>query len=201
MNPHSEKFVSHQNKTISELEALKKVLRKEAFKEGAGPDKRKEFYDTIKAISDLKAKEKFKQDLKTGAYQEKQFNKNKFKFAKEIVNGTFGKESVKPAFLEQRANQHYPDTYSHARQINLPDLHWFPPFLTSPVDDSFVPFENGHFKPRDVRSVLADSNKKSVPGPDGVSYSVLHKHITFLPHYTQKFWKWAALHHPGTSRL
>ena len=93
VNPHSEKFVSHQNKTISELEALKKVLRKEAFKEGAGPDKRKEFYDTIEAISDLKAKEKFKQDLKTGAYQEKQFNKNKFKFAKEIVNGTFGKES------------------------------------------------------------------------------------------------------------
>ena len=66
MNSDSEKYVKHQNKTISELEALKKVLRKEAFKEGAGEDKRKEFYDTIKAISDLKAKEKHKQDKKVG---------------------------------------------------------------------------------------------------------------------------------------
>ncbi len=175
LNSHSEKFVSHQNKTIAELELRKKELRKEAFKVDAGPDKRKEFYDTIKAISDLKAKEKYKQDLKTGAFQEKQFNKNKFKFAKEIVKGSFGKEPVKPAFSEQKSNQHYPSTYSHPRQINLPDLHWFPPILTGPEIESFMPFDCSHFRPRDVRSVLANSNKKSAPGPDGVSYSVLHK--------------------------
>ena len=172
---HSTKFVKHQNKTIAELENIKKTLRKEAFREGAGPDKRKEFYETIKAISDLKAKEKFKQDLKTGAYQEKQFNKNKFKFSKEIVTDTFGKETVKPVFSEQTANQHYPATYSQPMQVHLPDLHWFPPILASPVDPNFVPFETGHFRPRDVRNVLANSNKKSAPGPDGVSYSVLHK--------------------------
>ena len=171
----SEKFVQHPNKTISELEALKKVLKKEAFKEGAGPEKRKEFYDTLKAISDLKAKEKFKQDLKTGAFQEKKFNQNKFKFAKEIVDGTFGKETVKPSFSAQTANTHFPNTYSQPRQIQLPDLHWFPPILASPLDSEFVPFDNSCFKPRDVRSVLASSNKKSAPGPDGVSYSVLYK--------------------------
>ena len=38
-----------------------------------------------------------------------------------------------------------------------------------------MPFDNSFFKPRDVRSVLANSNKKSAPGPDGVSYSVLYK--------------------------
>ena len=83
-NP-SKKFVSHQNKTIAELEALKKVLRKEAFKEGAGEEKRKEFYDTIKAISDLKAKEKFKQDQKTGAFQEKQFKKTSSSLPKKLL--------------------------------------------------------------------------------------------------------------------
>ena len=31
---NSEKFVQHPNKTISELEALKNVLKKEAFKDG-----------------------------------------------------------------------------------------------------------------------------------------------------------------------
>ena len=55
-------------------------------------------------------------------------------------------------------------------------VHWFPPILASPVNDDFVPFEYGHFKPRDVRSVLANPNKKSAPGPDGVSYSVLYTH-------------------------
>ena len=171
----SEKFIQHPNKTISELEILKKVLKKEAFKEGAGPEKRKEFYDTLKAISDLKAKEKFKQDLKTGAFQEKKFNQNKFKFAKEIVSGTFGKETVKPSFTAHTANTYYPSTYSEPRQINLPDLHWFPPNLVSPVSEDFVPFDNSHFRPRDIRSVLANSNKKSAPGPDGISYSVLLK--------------------------
>ena len=151
------------------------MLKKEAFKEGAGPEKRKEFYDTLKAISDLKAKEKFKQDLKTGAFQEKKFNQNKFKFAKEIVSGTFGKETVKPSFTAHTANTYYPSTYSEPRQINLPDLHWFPPNLVSPVSEDFVPFDNSHFRPRDIRSVLANSNKKSAPGPDGISYSVLLK--------------------------
>ena len=108
-------------------------------------------------------------------FQEKQFNKNKFKFAKEIVNDTFGKDTVKPAFSEQVGNLHYPNTYSQPKEIHLPDLHWFPPILASPLDDGFVPFENGPFRPRDVRSVLKSSNKKSAPGPDGVSYSVLLK--------------------------
>ena len=117
----------------------------------------------------------FKQDLKTGAFQEKKFNQNKFKFAKEIVSGTFGKETVKPSFTVHTANTYYPSTYSEPRQINLPDLHCFPPNLVSPVSEDFVPFDNSHFRPRDIRSVLANSNKKSAPGPDGISYSVLLK--------------------------
>ena len=151
------------------------MLKKEAFKEGAGPEKRKEFYDTLKAICDLKAKEKFKQDLKTVAFQKKKINQNKFKFAKEIVSGTFGKETVKPSVTAHTANTYYPSTYSEPRQINLPDLQWFPPNLVSPVNEDFVPFDNSHFRPRDIRSVLANSNKKSAPGPDGISYSVLLK--------------------------
>ena len=43
MNP-SKKFVNHQDKMIADLEALKKVLRKGAFKAGADEVKRKEFY-------------------------------------------------------------------------------------------------------------------------------------------------------------
>ena len=43
-NPTKE-YVSHPNKTITELEVLKKTLRKEAFGDQGTPEKRKEFYD------------------------------------------------------------------------------------------------------------------------------------------------------------
>ena len=57
----------------------------------------------------------------------------------------------------------------------FPDLHWFPPILTRPGVDGFQEFDARPFKPRDVKQMLANSNKKSAPGPDGVSYSVLSK--------------------------
>ena len=40
---------------------------------------------------------------------------------------------------------------------------------------NFAPFDNSPFRPCDVKSTLARSNKKSAPGPDGISFSVLHK--------------------------
>jgi hypothetical protein len=71
----------------------KKQLRKEAFKVGVDPTKKKLFHECCKAISDLKKREKAKEDKKTGAFQENFFYTNKFIFAKEIVNGTFGREN------------------------------------------------------------------------------------------------------------
>ena len=49
-----EKFVSHTNKTVSQLEALKKTLRKEAFKNCGDVEKRKAFHECIMALSELK---------------------------------------------------------------------------------------------------------------------------------------------------
>ena len=49
----------------------KKELRKEAFKTGADPEKRKLFHQACKADSELKKKEKHKHDQKTAAFQEK----------------------------------------------------------------------------------------------------------------------------------
>ena len=46
-NPTKE-YVSHPNETITELEVLKKTLRKEAFGNQGTPDKRKEFMTASK---------------------------------------------------------------------------------------------------------------------------------------------------------
>ena len=126
-------------------------------------------------MSELKKREKQREDLKTAAFQEKKYFKNKYKFAKEIVNGTFGAESVNAKFGKIKADQHYPATYSVPRDILLPDLHWFPPSLITPDHNSFEPFDTSPIRPRDVRNVLKASNKTSAPGPDGVPFSVLLK--------------------------
>ena len=63
---HSKGFISHPNKTLTELQHLKKVLRKNAVSR-AGTDKvdRKKFHSCLKAISELRKVEKRRLLLKT----------------------------------------------------------------------------------------------------------------------------------------
>ena len=43
-----------------------------------------------------------------------------------------------------------------------------------PEDPQYVSFDLGPIRPRDVRQVLKGTNKKSSPGPDGITYGILH---------------------------
>ena len=85
------------------------------------------------------------------------------------------KETILPSFTKDKSNQYYPATYSVPKQINLPDLHWFPQQVITPDSEGFKPFDNSPIRPRDVRKALAKSNKNLAPGPDGISYGVLSK--------------------------
>ena len=174
-NHSSNKFVTHKNHTITQLEGLKKTLRKEAFGPTGSEDKRKEFYQCIQAISELKKREKKKQEAKTTLFHEKQFNKNKYKYSKDIVTGTFGSESAPPSCDKATADNFYTSTYSVHREIDFTQLHWFPHLPTSPENEAFTPFNTEPFKPRDIRSTLKKSNKKSAPGPCGITYNTLLK--------------------------
>ena len=69
------KYVSHNDQTITQLEEKKKKLRFEAFEPKGSEGKRKEFYQCLQAISELKQREKRKQDLKSTLHQMKQFHK------------------------------------------------------------------------------------------------------------------------------
>ena len=123
----------------------------------------------------LEFSEKRKQENKTTIVQEKQFNSNKFRFSKQCVNGTLGKDNIQPSYDKTTADQFYASTYSEPKDLDFNNCGWFPNFATSPADANFSPFDNSPFKPRDVKRVLAKSNKKSAPGPDGIAYSVLFK--------------------------
>ena len=169
------KYVSHNNRSIAQLEVLKKQLRREAFGPEGSEDKRKEFYLCLQAISELKQKEKRKQELKTVTYNERQFHKNRYRYSKQIVSDTFGQTDVQPSYDKQAADQFYTQTYSHHREIDFSQLHWFPHLPTSPESTDFKPFDTTPIKPRDIRNILSKSNKKSAPGPDGITYMTLFK--------------------------
>ena len=169
------KYVSHSNQTITQLDEKKKILRREAFGANGSEEKRKEFYLCIQAISELKQIEKKKQELKSTAYHEKQFHRNRYRYSKQTVSDTFGKVDVQPSYDKQAADHFYTSTYSEHKEVDHTQLNWFPHLPTSPNIADFTHFNNAPIRPRDIRSVLSKSNKKSAPGPDGITYNTLLK--------------------------
>ena len=171
----SNKFLSHKNSTITQLEVLKKKLRSEAFGPEGSEEKRKEFYQCIQAISELKKGEKLKQEAKTTAFYEKQFNRNRYKYSKDIVNDTFGKSSAPPSYDKATADNFYSSTYSVPKEVEFSQLHWFPHLPTSPEAPNFTSFNTTPFTPRDIKNILSKANKNSAPGPCGITYNTLSK--------------------------
>ena len=169
------KYVAHNNQTIAQLDERKKILRREAFGAEGSEEKRKEFYLCIQAISEMKQIEKKKQELKSTAYHEKQFHRSRYRYSKQIVSDTFGKADVQPSYDKQTADHFYSNSYSHHKDVDFTQLHWFPNLPTSPQSNDFTQFNTTPFRPRDIRSILTKSNKKSAPGPDGITYMTLLK--------------------------
>ena len=168
-------FVTNKNQTLEAARAQKKILKKRAQGRDATDQDRREFWAACKAVSDLRKIEKRKQDLKSASFQEKSFNKNRWEFSKNAVRGNLDSSSESPTFTKHDADTFYFGTYNSPRNIELNNLHWFPPLdglLNSP---SFVPFNMDPIRPRDIRSILKKSNKKSAPGPDGIPYGILLK--------------------------
>ena len=124
------------------------------------------------AISDLKRHEKKKHDMKTTAYQEELFNKNKWEFSKSVTRGEFGNEKMSPTFSKVQANQHY-SQYSIPNITDFNKIQWFPFIQTEPENANFVPFNTDPIKPKDVFNVLKSANHKSSPGSDGIPYGIL----------------------------
>ena len=88
----SEKFVQHPNKTISELEALKKVLKKEAFKEGAGPEKERNFTTLSKQSVILRQKRSSSKTSKQVRFKRKSSTKTNSSLPKKLLMELLGKK-------------------------------------------------------------------------------------------------------------
>ena len=172
---HSKGFISHPNKTLTELQHLKKVLRKKAFSRAGTDEDRKKFHSCLKAISELRKGEKRRLLLKTTTHQEKMFHKNRWDFSKQAVKGSLLQEKLKPTFDLGFANTYYPEKYSTPGNIDLNSLNWFPFVSVTHESPNFEPFNCEPLRPKDVKNILKNANLKSSPGPDGIQYEILFK--------------------------
>ena len=164
------------------------MLQRKLLSTSSTAQTRKEFWETVRAISDLRKVEKKKEELHTTSHQEKLFKKNPWEFSKSAVRGELGKESVSPAFSKQAADVHYTTTYSNSTETDFSKLNWMPNVKVTPEDHGFKPFNMDPIRPRDIREALKNSNQKSSPGPDGVTFEMLHQLFTnHLPHCSTKF--------------
>ena len=85
-------YVKHQSKTMQQLKAHKKDLQRKLLSMSSTLETRKHFWETVRAMSDLKKIEKKKQELQTTSHQEKLFKKNPWEFSKSAVRGDLGKK-------------------------------------------------------------------------------------------------------------
>ena len=136
----------HKTRLLAELQNLKKVLRKKAFSVDGTQEERKQFHECLRVFQ-RQLSEKAKQ--KTSLHQEKQFNKNRWKFVKQAVNGTLDKETQQVGFSREEDNLYYPSTYSSPPPFDPSHsgpIHWFPHILVN-----HTPFNTEPFRPRDVK--------------------------------------------------
>ena len=169
------KFKKHNSKTLEEAVKLKKELKKKAEYKDATEDDRRRFRLALRAISDIRKAEKRREEAKTSEHYEKEYHKNKWRFAKKAVNGDLDKADEPPEFTKVEADEFYRNTYSISKVIDINQLNWFPHLPNTPESDCFINFSMDPIRPRDIKNTLLKCNKNSSPGPDGIPYSILLK--------------------------
>ena len=167
--------VQHNSKTLEEAIKLKKELRKKVEGPNSTIEDTKRFRLALRAISDLRKLEKKKDQIKTAKNQEELYFKNKWDFAKKACKGSLEAVPELPGFSKTLADEYYPSTYSIPKIIDLSSLNQFPILTVNQEDENFKPFSMEIIKPKDIKKVLLNCNKKSSPGPDGIPYSILLK--------------------------
>ena len=102
--------------------------------------------------------------------QNKAFENNFWKCAKDITNGTFGKDNNKPTFSKEEVQRIYKEKYETPVIVNPKDLEWFPK-----VNGPSVPYNLEPYTPKDIKLALMRKANQSAPGDDGIVYLYLKK--------------------------
>ena len=155
---------------LEEMKDKKKELNKKAKQSDATPEQRSEANQAVRMYNYIKKIEKQKESVRQAKKEEKEYKKNFWKTAKNVANGTFGKEEQAPTFSKTTADTYYKNKYEKEVLIDPKNLKWFPK-----VDMPKVPYNLAPYKPKDIMKALSKKDKNSSPGDDGIVYEYLMK--------------------------
>ena len=166
-------FKHKESKNDSPLEKakdMKKTLAKKAKSPGATNIDRVQAAQALQHY-DYMLKIKLETDEENKKREEdKAYNRNFWKTAKDVTNGTFGKTAIAHTYNKCTADKHYKGTYERHEVVDKDNLKWFPD-----IEPPKVPYNMCAFKPSDIRKALGKKDKTSAPGYDDILYEFLIK--------------------------
>ena len=105
--------------------------------------------------------EKEKELAKLTKEEEISYRKDFWKTAKNVTNGTFGKQMSGPTFEKTTADQHYKDKYEKPVNIDVNKLNWF-----QEVNPPTIKYNLSPYTPKDIKHALYKKCSNSAPGED-----------------------------------
>ena len=159
-------FYKHKPSALNNLrdaKALKNELEKKARQKTSTAEDKSLATQALRHYDFLLKENNMKNEAVEIKEQERQYKRNFHKFAKDVVNGSYGKESSEPTYSESTAFNYYKDKYSKEVQNDLNKLDWFPK-----VQPPCIPYNFEPYTTEDVREALKSKNQKSSPGDDQI---------------------------------
>ena len=155
---------------LEEAKEIKKNFMKKAKSPEATEEDRGQASQAIRNYDYQLKLEGLRQKERRTREQTKAYNKNFFKTAKDVTNGTFGQEEIRPTFDKSIADTYFKEKYAHNVEIDTDKLHWFPK-----IEAPTIPYNLNAYKPSDIRKALGKKDKSSAPGYDDIVYECLMK--------------------------
>ena len=175
----NQSYIEHEPRTVAQAKKAKNQLRRKAYGKNGTVQDRKAFHDAVRAVSHFTKEHKKSQKQKSAALHEKKYKENFYDYSKQICNGSFGSECIKPQYSKHLADQYYPPKYSKPAQIDFSQLDWLPDIQANQKQKSF---DMSSVRPKTVKMVLQSKKATSAPGPDGMLYGLL-KNLPATHHF------------------
>ena len=155
---------------IDEIKEQKNILNKKAKQKDATEEDKIAAKESIRLYNYVLKLKQEKDHTKLAIEQQKAYKKDFWKTARDVTNGSFGKQSTGPTFDKPTADKYYKSKYEHKVPVNLEDLKWFPK-----VDAPSIEYNLKPYTPKDIKHALYKKCNNSAPGEDGIVYGYLKK--------------------------
>ena len=159
---------NHQKK---EIKRLKKLLKKQVKSGLASDKKRKEYHMAVRLHNKIVKLERREKNEKLRNEAMRDFRKNPFKYAQNLLNESKKKKKLSPNLSQNRTENYFRSTYyNRKRHHNYHSIKGLP--RTARPKDSFdLKFPSL----KEVKELIRKKPKKASPGPSGVPYLIYKK--------------------------